>query len=208
MWKYVGSEGFIAVAKKAVFRNITSSSELKINRRLGGTCSLHLQRLRICRERNQLQADSKQGLLFGPEHKSMFLRNVGSFSTGYMVLNPRTRKSSMSRPMKEKSCEDIPWTQLFPMAEFCKLGGQSSNSTLAESLIDCATFRVLCFCFRQAVPQPTVLGTSGDPRLSRSLRLPCHTLLEAHWSRHFLPGEELGNGCIWFSVVIHVLRET
>jgi hypothetical protein len=41
------------VMKSSIFWDITPCSPLKVNRRFGGTCRLHLQDRRISRERNQ-----------------------------------------------------------------------------------------------------------------------------------------------------------
>jgi hypothetical protein len=41
---------------RVVFGNITSCSPLKVNRRFGGTCRLHLQDRRIIRARNQSES--------------------------------------------------------------------------------------------------------------------------------------------------------
>jgi hypothetical protein len=59
-------------------------SPLKVNRRFGGTCRLHLQGRKISQARNQsgsikqsFYADSLLGLFFDPEDvDKMFLRNV------------------------------------------------------------------------------------------------------------------------------------
>jgi hypothetical protein len=64
--------------------NITPCSPLKINRRFGGACRLHLQWQIISRERNQRENrwQAGLGLFFGPEDGSdMFLRNFGWLST-------------------------------------------------------------------------------------------------------------------------------
>jgi hypothetical protein len=44
----------------SVFWDITPCSPLKVNRRFGGTCRLHLQGPRINHARNQHEAGSKQ----------------------------------------------------------------------------------------------------------------------------------------------------
>jgi hypothetical protein len=46
--------------KNSVFLGITPYSSLKINRRLGGTCRLHIQGPRISQAGNQREADIKQ----------------------------------------------------------------------------------------------------------------------------------------------------
>jgi hypothetical protein len=59
--KYFGSEVLTAVAMKSyIFWDITPSSPLKVNRRLGGKSGLHLQGRRVGQARNQHKAGSKQ----------------------------------------------------------------------------------------------------------------------------------------------------
>jgi hypothetical protein len=53
----VGQLDFI---KSYIFRDKTPCNPLKINRRFGGTCRLHLQRRRIRQATNQHEAGSKQ----------------------------------------------------------------------------------------------------------------------------------------------------
>jgi hypothetical protein len=48
------------VMQSSVFRYITLCSCLKVSRRFGGTCRLHLQGGRISQERKQYEAGSKQ----------------------------------------------------------------------------------------------------------------------------------------------------
>jgi hypothetical protein len=52
----------VVVMKSSIFWDITPYSPLKVNRRLGGTCRLHLQGRRINQARNKREADSKQSL--------------------------------------------------------------------------------------------------------------------------------------------------
>jgi hypothetical protein len=81
----------------SIFWNIASFSPLKINRRFGGICSLHLQGRRIIQARNQygyvyclLPASFLLRLFFIPENGcNMFIRNVGWLSMDYTVLYPR-----------------------------------------------------------------------------------------------------------------------
>jgi hypothetical protein len=57
----VGFEGLTAVVvKSSVFWDITLCSPLKVNRRFGGTCHVHLQCWRISQARNQCEAGGKQ----------------------------------------------------------------------------------------------------------------------------------------------------
>jgi hypothetical protein len=70
---YLGFEVITAVVMKSpVFWNIRPCSSLKVNRRFGGKCCLHLQDLRINQERNQHESGGKQ-----------------SFSTDYAALYSR-----------------------------------------------------------------------------------------------------------------------
>jgi hypothetical protein len=80
----VSSSGTLLIC---IFWYITSCGRLKVNRRFGGTCHLHLQGWRISLARNQ------SGLLFNPEEGNMFLGNVGWFSTDYTALYPRRQNS-------------------------------------------------------------------------------------------------------------------
>jgi hypothetical protein len=58
----VGFEVLTAVVKKSsIFWDITSCSPLKVNRRFGKSCRLHLQGRRIRQARNQREAGSKEG---------------------------------------------------------------------------------------------------------------------------------------------------
>jgi hypothetical protein len=50
--------------KNSVFWDITPCSPLKVNRRFGGTCHLHLQCQRISQANKQREAGSKQILVF------------------------------------------------------------------------------------------------------------------------------------------------
>jgi hypothetical protein len=62
--------------KSSIFWDITPCSPLKVNRRFGGTCRLHIQGRRISQARN------------------MLLRNVGWLSTDYTALYLRRWNSS------------------------------------------------------------------------------------------------------------------
>jgi hypothetical protein len=75
----VGAEVLTAVViKSSIFWGITPCSALKVNRRLGGTCHLHLRGRRIRSASYRLHAGFFLGLLFDPEDGGdMFLRNVG-----------------------------------------------------------------------------------------------------------------------------------
>jgi hypothetical protein len=46
--------------KNSIFRDITPCSPLKVNRRFGGTCRLHLHGRRINQERNKHEAGSEE----------------------------------------------------------------------------------------------------------------------------------------------------
>jgi hypothetical protein len=85
--KGVGCEVLTAVV---IFWDITPCSPLKVNRRFGGTCRLHLQGRIISQARNQQESRSARYLLrlfFDPEDGGdMFLRNVGWRSTDYTAL--------------------------------------------------------------------------------------------------------------------------
>jgi hypothetical protein len=69
-------------------------SQLKANRRLEGTCRLHLQGRRTCHF-NMRHAAFLLGSLFDIEDVDcMFLRIVGLFSTDYTALYPETQNPS------------------------------------------------------------------------------------------------------------------
>jgi hypothetical protein len=80
----------ILAMKSSIFWDITPYSPLKVNRRFGGTCCLHLQSRRISRGSLQLTTCFHAGfllVLFDPEDGGfMFLRNVRWFSTDYTAL--------------------------------------------------------------------------------------------------------------------------
>jgi hypothetical protein len=58
--KCVGFEVLTAVVvKSCIFWDVTPCSPLKLNRRFGGTCRLHLQGRRISQARNQREAGGK-----------------------------------------------------------------------------------------------------------------------------------------------------
>jgi hypothetical protein len=95
----VGFEVLTAVVmKSSVFWDIMPCSPLKLYRRFGGTCRLHLQRRRICQARSQrvaIRTNFLLSLLFDFEDGGdMFLRNVGTISTEYTALYPRRWFSS------------------------------------------------------------------------------------------------------------------
>jgi hypothetical protein len=72
---HVGFKVLTAVVlKSSVFCDITSCSQLKVIRRFGVTCRLHLQGRRILEAKTSM----KVGLFFYPEEGGdIFLRNVG-----------------------------------------------------------------------------------------------------------------------------------
>jgi hypothetical protein len=63
-WKKESFAGFevlkTVVMESSIFWNITPCSPLKVNRKLGGTCRLHLQGRKTSQARNQREAGSKQ----------------------------------------------------------------------------------------------------------------------------------------------------
>lgn len=76
--KIVGFEAVnVVVIKNSVFRDTTPRSEMRENRCLGGTYSLHFQGKGVSKARNQHGAGSLLGLLLDPEDGEVFLRNVG-----------------------------------------------------------------------------------------------------------------------------------
>jgi hypothetical protein len=100
---------FNIILMSSAFLGVKSCSQLRVNRRLAGTCCLHLQGKRIGRARKQ--RDSKWqattslatrfhagfllGLFFDLENGSnMFFRNVGLLSTYYSVLCLKRKNSS------------------------------------------------------------------------------------------------------------------
>jgi hypothetical protein len=83
----VGFEVPTAVVMKSyIFCDITSCSPLKVNRRFGGACCLHLQGRRISEARNQvylLHSSCLFGLFFDPEDgDNMLLRYFVWLSNG------------------------------------------------------------------------------------------------------------------------------
>jgi hypothetical protein len=60
------------VMKSSVFWDMTQCNLLEVNRRLGGTCRLHLQDRRIIQARNQREAGSVQALRCIPESREIF----------------------------------------------------------------------------------------------------------------------------------------
>jgi hypothetical protein len=69
IWTYEPSLMFVLVAfevltavvmKISIFWDVMSCSPLKVNRRFGGTCRLHLQGWRISQARNQHEAGGRQ----------------------------------------------------------------------------------------------------------------------------------------------------
>jgi hypothetical protein len=67
------------VMKSFIFWDITPCSLLKVNRRFGGTCHLHLQGLRVSRMKQAARKAARflVRLPFNPEDGGdMFLRNV------------------------------------------------------------------------------------------------------------------------------------
>jgi hypothetical protein len=56
------------VMKSSVFWDIVPCSPLKVNRRLGGTCRLHLQGRRINQPRTSVKEGGKQSLNFSGLH--------------------------------------------------------------------------------------------------------------------------------------------
>jgi hypothetical protein len=64
--------------KFSVFWNITLCSPLKVNRRFGGACRLHIQGRKIIQARNQHGAGHVLTSLFGPQDGGdILLRKVG-----------------------------------------------------------------------------------------------------------------------------------
>jgi hypothetical protein len=82
--QFKGSEVITAaVVKISVFLDVTPCGPLKMNRRFGGTCHLHLQGVGILRTRNQNEACSNillLGLFFHSEYGGdIFIRNIDYF---------------------------------------------------------------------------------------------------------------------------------
>jgi hypothetical protein len=60
----VGFEALRAVAmKSSIFYHVTPRSALKVDRRFGGTCDLHLHGRKISQTRNRTEGGSKQRLM-------------------------------------------------------------------------------------------------------------------------------------------------
>jgi hypothetical protein len=73
---FVGFEVLTSVVKSSLFWDITLCSWLKVNRRFGGTCRLHLLGRRVNQARYQREM-RWQAELFDPQDGGdMFLRNV------------------------------------------------------------------------------------------------------------------------------------
>jgi hypothetical protein len=84
-----------SLQKSYTFWDITPRSPMKVNRRFGGTCRLHLNGRRISQARNKREAAMEEssrfliGEFFDPEDGDTFLRKVGWLSTDYAALYPR-----------------------------------------------------------------------------------------------------------------------
>jgi hypothetical protein len=84
--------------EESYHRGYMPSGPLKVNRRVGGTCRLHLHGRRISQARNRHEAGSKQSsalvycfaLIFDlVDGGDVFLRNFSRLSTEYTALYPR-----------------------------------------------------------------------------------------------------------------------
>jgi hypothetical protein len=97
--------------KRSVFWNITPCSLLKVNRRFGGTCRLHLQGRRISQARNQCEAELcllLSCLAYSSSLKMCF-RNVAKCSSGTSVDFQRTTWCYYveDRPVHNRHCENL-----------------------------------------------------------------------------------------------------
>jgi hypothetical protein len=99
---WINSVGFelltTGVTVSSVFWNTAQCSQMKVNRRIGGTYFLHLQGRRISQATNQSEAGNSisalcwsliDSLFYYEDGGSMFLRNVGWFSADYTALYSR-----------------------------------------------------------------------------------------------------------------------
>jgi hypothetical protein len=83
--------------KIVAFWDITPCTQLKANRRFGGTYHLYLQGRKKIEQDNSVKAGGKSSFicailvrLFDPENEGeMFLRNIGWLSTNYTALCSR-----------------------------------------------------------------------------------------------------------------------
>jgi hypothetical protein len=91
--------------KSFIFWNITQCNPLKVNRRFGGTCQLHLQSRRINRaEHTCFRVGFLLDLFLDPEDGcDMFLQNFGWISADYKELHPIRHNSSISELLACKS---------------------------------------------------------------------------------------------------------
>jgi hypothetical protein len=92
---YVGFDVLAAVVMKSfILWDIMSRSPLKINRRFGGSCRLHIQDRRTSMKHAASSVSFLLGLFFDPEEQGIpFLKNI--LSTDYMVVHARKMRSSL-----------------------------------------------------------------------------------------------------------------
>jgi hypothetical protein len=87
--------------KSYIFCDKTPCSPLKVNRRFGRTCRLHLQGRRIRQARNQREAGSKQGknlfvLRLGTD--SIFFPGLMNFETGICPVHLSLQLMTINAP--------------------------------------------------------------------------------------------------------------
>jgi hypothetical protein len=109
---YVGFEVLTAVVmNSSIFWDITPCSPLKVNRRFGGTCRLHLQGW-ISQARNHRDAGSKQGLVLFTWPTSIISVWLLISSVRYLWLcheaNPWSTLLQLHPRHKKTTCEIPP----------------------------------------------------------------------------------------------------
>jgi hypothetical protein len=95
--------------KTRIFLDITAGSQVKVNRRFGGTCGLHLQDGILSQARNHLEASSKQSTteVVHPYDKSAFtglhgvlFRRTELITTVVKTLDPTYLVCLQNSPFK------------------------------------------------------------------------------------------------------------
>jgi hypothetical protein len=147
--------------KSTIFWDITPCSQLSVNRRFGGTYSLHLQGRKISWARKtSVKACGKQNFFDPEDVGDMFLRNVGWHSTDYTALHPRKWYSSMLKLiLRKQNILQSSVSEEDPAVGFCNHESEPSVSTKENSnfltsleIITCSTSCIyLLSCKRSLV---------------------------------------------------------
>jgi hypothetical protein len=99
--------------KSSIFWDITPCSPLKVNRRFGGTCRLHLQSRRISRTRNQRESrwQARWKRHVPPKRRLTFKQIHGVISQKIKLFN--SSFSSFMEPDSSLLCTQNPTTGLY-----------------------------------------------------------------------------------------------